>query len=147
MIFFPLLSPSYRADHGSKKFSCWLREIYCHSACLGDHWISHTSTFKSTITCNSNYVWATIRSKCFWSRIVIALIFLLIMDFFGTLNFFKLKTFPLYHEKLFIQKFNDMITHVLILFFSASNIIEAVRGRFRFYDMKVAWFKGHLVAK
>ena len=48
----------------------------------------------------------------------------------------KLKTCSLYHENLLCQKFNDMITQVLKQFFSASDIMEAVRGRF--YGMKVA---------
>ena len=50
----------------------------------------------------------------------------------------KLKTCSLYHENLLLQKFNDMITQVLKQFFSASDIMEAVRGRFCFYGMKVA---------
>ena len=47
----------------------------------------------------------------------------------------KLKICSLYHEKLFIQKFNDMITQVLNGYFSASDIMEAVRGHFLFYAM------------
>ena len=59
----------------------------------------------------------------------------------------SLKTCSLYHEKLFIQKFKDISSQVLNNFFSASDIMEAVRGRFGFYGMKVAWFKSHIVAK
>ena len=47
----------------------------------------------------------------------------------------KLKTYSLYHENLFIQKVNDMIAQVLENFFSVSDIMEAVRGRFHFYGM------------
>ena len=47
----------------------------------------------------------------------------------------KLKTCSLYHENLLLQKVNDMITQVLTYFFSASVIMEAVRGRFHFYGM------------
>ena len=50
----------------------------------------------------------------------------------------KLKTCSLYHENLLIQKFNEMNTQVLKYFFSASDIMEAVRGHFCFYGMKVA---------
>ena len=39
----------------------------------------------------------------------------------------KLKTCLLYHEKLLLQKFNDMITQVLKELFSASDIMEALR--------------------
>ena len=49
----------------------------------------------------------------------------------------KLKTRSLYHDNLLLQKFNDMITHVHKYFLSASNIMEAVRGHFRFYGMNV----------
>ena len=45
------------------------------------------------------------------------------------------ETRDIYHEKLSIQKFNYMITQVLKLFFSASDIIEAVRDRSRFYKL------------
>ena len=41
----------------------------------------------------------------------------------------------LYHENLFIQKFKDIRTQVHNNFFSTSDIMEAVRGRFRFYGM------------
>ena len=37
-----------------------------------------------------------------------------------------------------------MITQVLKYFFSASDIMEAVRGRFCFNGMKVAKFKSHI---
>ena len=55
------------------------------------------------------------------------------------LELLKLKTCSLYHENLLlqIQKFNDKITQVLRYFHSSSDIMEAVRGRFRFYGMKV----------
>ena len=51
-----------------------------------------------------------------------------------------LKTCSLYHEKLFIQKVNDISSQVFNNFFSASDIMEAVRGRFCFYryECKVA---------
>ena len=44
----------------------------------------------------------------------------------------KLKTYSLYHENLFIQKVKVLSTQVLNNFFSASDIMEAVRG-FCFY--------------
>jgi hypothetical protein len=47
----------------------------------------------------------------------------------------KLKTCSLYHENLLLQKFKDMYTQVLHIFFSASDIMEAVRGRFCLYGM------------
>ena len=49
----------------------------------------------------------------------------------------KLKTCSLYHENFLLQKFNDMYlyTQVLTYFFSASDILEAVWGCFRFYGM------------
>ena len=47
----------------------------------------------------------------------------------------KLKTCSLYHKNLLLQKFNEAYTQVLIYFFSASDIMEAVRGCFRFYDL------------
>ena len=52
----------------------------------------------------------------------------------------KLITCSLYHENLLLQKFNDMITQVLKLFFSASDIMEAVRGRFCFL-----WYEGCMI--
>ena len=45
------------------------------------------------------------------------------------------KTQNLYHENLLLQKFNDKYTQVLTYFFSASDIMEAVRGCFIFYAM------------
>jgi hypothetical protein len=53
---------------------------------------------------------------------------------------FSLKTCSLYHEKLFIQTFKVISSQVLNNFFSASDIMEAVRGRFCFYryEYKVA---------
>ena len=47
----------------------------------------------------------------------------------------KLKTCSLYHENLFIQKFKVISSQVLNNFFSTSDIMEAVRGRFNFYGM------------
>ena len=54
-----------------------------------------------------------------------------------------LKTCSLYHEKLFIQVVNDISSQVFNNFFSASDIMEAVRGRLCFnrYESKVAWYK------
>ena len=40
----------------------------------------------------------------------------------------SLKTCSFYHEKLFIQVVNDIRTQVFNNFFSASDILEAVRG-------------------
>ena len=45
----------------------------------------------------------------------------------------KLKTCSLYHEKLFIQVVNDISSQVFNNFFSASDFMEAVRGRLCFY--------------
>ena len=45
----------------------------------------------------------------------------------------KLKNCSLYQDNLLLQKINDMIIHVLKNVFSASDIMEAVRGCFRFY--------------
>ena len=55
----------------------------------------------------------------------------------------KLKTCSLYHENLFIQKFKVISSQVFNNFFSASDIMEAVRGRFCFYryECKVAGYK------
>ena len=55
----------------------------------------------------------------------------------------SIKTCSLYHEKLFIQKFKVISSQVLNNLFSASDIVEAVRGRFCFYkyECKVAWYK------
>ena len=47
----------------------------------------------------------------------------------------SLTTCSLYHEKLFILKFKVISSQVLNNFFSASDIMEAVRGRFCFYGM------------
>ena len=66
---------------------------------------------------------------------------LILLICFCTTCRLKLKTCSLYHEKLFIQKFNDMITQVLNEFFSASDIMEEVRGRFCYYTMD---FRGSL---
>ena len=48
-----------------------------------------------------------------------------------------LKACRLYHEYLLLQKINEVIIHVLKNFFSASDIMEAVRGRFCLYCMNV----------
>ena len=45
----------------------------------------------------------------------------------------SLKTCSLYYEKLFIQEVNDISIQVFNIFFSASDIMEAVRGRLCFY--------------
>ena len=50
-----------------------------------------------------------------------------------------LKTCSLYHEKLFIKVVNDISTQVFNNFFSASDIMEAVRGRFR------VWYEGCVI--
>ena len=42
-----------------------------------------------------------------------------------------LKTCSLYHEKLFIQKVNDISSQVVNNFFSDSDFMEAVRGPFQ----------------
>ena len=55
---------------------------------------------------------------------------------FGLLS---LKTCTLYHEKLFIQVVNDISSQVFNNFFSASDIMEAVRGRFR------VWYEGCVI--
>ena len=54
----------------------------------------------------------------------------------------KLKTCSLYHENLFIQKVKVISTQVLNNFFSASDIMEAVRGRFHFYGIN---YKGCVI--
>ena len=51
----------------------------------------------------------------------------------------SLKTCSFYHEKLFIQVVNDISTQVFNNFFSASDIMEAVRGRFR------VWYEGCVI--
>ena len=50
----------------------------------------------------------------------------------GEFGLLKLKTCWLYNENFLLQKFNDMYTQVLTYFFSASDIMEAARGRLRF---------------
>ena len=57
----------------------------------------------------------------------------IIILFLLSFEILKLKTCSLYHEKLLLQKFNDMITQDFAYLFSASDIMEAVRGRFCFY--------------
>ena len=61
------------------------------------------------------------------------------LGFLGDFVLLLLKTCSLYHEKLFIQKVNDISSQVFNNFFSASDIMEAVRGRFCFcrYECKV----------
>ena len=54
----------------------------------------------------------------------------------------KLKTCSLYHENLFIQKVKVISTQVLNNFFSASDIMEAVRGRLHFYGIN---YKGCVI--
>ena len=56
--------------------------------------------------------------------------------FLGDFVLLLLKTCSLYHEKLFIQVVNDISSQVFNNFFSASDIMEAVRGRFR------VWYEG-----
>ena len=53
--------------------------------------------------------------------------------FLGKFVRLSLKTCSLYHEKLFIQVVNDISSQVFNNFFSASDIMEAVRGRLCFY--------------
>ena len=62
------------------------------------------------------------------------------LGFLGNFVLLLLKTCSLYHEKLFIQKFKDINSQVLNNFFSASDIMGAVRGHFCFYryECKVA---------
>ena len=55
----------------------------------------------------------------------------------------SLKTCSLYHEKLFIQVVNDISTQVFNNFFSASDIMEAVRGHLCFY--RYEWMQGCVV--
>ena len=57
------------------------------------------------------------------------------LGFLWAFELLKLKICSLYHEKLFIQTFDDMITQILNRYFSASDIMEAVRGHFLFYVM------------
>ena len=49
------------------------------------------------------------------------------------------RTCQLYHENLLLQKVNDMYTQVLTQFFSASDIMEAVRDHFH------VWYKGCVI--
>ena len=51
----------------------------------------------------------------------------------------SLKTCSLCHEKLFIQVVNDISSQVFNNFFSASDIMEAVRGRFH------VWYEGCVI--
>ena len=53
--------------------------------------------------------------------------------FLGNFVLLLLKTCSLYHEKLFIQDVNDISSQVFNNFFSASDFMEAVRGRLCFY--------------
>ena len=55
------------------------------------------------------------------------------LGFLWEFELLKFKTCSLYHEKLFIQKFKVISSQVLNKFLSASDIMEAVRGRFHFY--------------
>ena len=57
------------------------------------------------------------------------------LGFVGDFELLKLKTCSLYHENILIQKFKVIRTQVLNNFFSTSEIMEAVRGRFSFYGM------------
>ena len=50
--------------------------------------------------------------------------------FLGNFVLLLLKNCSLYHEKPFIQEVNDISSQVFNNFFSASDIMEAVRGRF-----------------
>jgi hypothetical protein len=57
------------------------------------------------------------------------------LGFLWEFELLKLKACSLYHENLFIQKFKVISSQVINNFFSASDIMEAVRGRFHFYGM------------
>ena len=59
--------------------------------------------------------------------------------FLGNFVLLLLKTCSLYHEKLFIQVVNDISSQVFNNFFSASDIMEAVRGHFS------VWYEGCLI--
>ena len=59
--------------------------------------------------------------------------------FLGNFVRLSLKTCSRYHEKLFIQVVNDISSQVFNNFFSASDIMEAVRGRFR------VWYEGCVI--
>ena len=56
-----------------------------------------------------------------------------ITGFLWEFDHLSLKTCSLYHEKLFIQVVNDLSSQVFNNFFSASDIMEAVRGQLCFY--------------
>ena len=51
----------------------------------------------------------------------------------------SLKTCSLYHENLFIQVVNDISSQVFNSFFSASDIMEAIKGHFR------VWYEGCVI--
>ena len=59
--------------------------------------------------------------------------------FLGNFVRLSLKTCSLYHEKLFIQVVNDITSQVFNNFFSASDIMEAVTGRF------CVWCEGFVI--
>ena len=61
------------------------------------------------------------------------------LGFLGDFALLLLKTCLLYHEKLFIQLVNDIRGQVFNNFFSDSDIMEAVRGRFR------VWYEGCMI--
>ena len=65
------------------------------------------------------------------------------LEFLWDFVHLSLKTCSLYHEKLFIQVVKDISSQVFNKFFSASDIMEAVRGClcFYIYECMVAWFK------
>ena len=50
----------------------------------------------------------------------------------GQFVLLKLKTCSLYHENLLLQKVNEPVSY---LFFTASDVMGTVKGRFRFYGM------------
>ena len=60
-------------------------------------------------------------------------------EFLGKFVLLLLKTCSLFHEKLFIQVVNDNTSQVFNNFFSASDIMEAVRGRFP------VWYEGCVI--
>jgi hypothetical protein len=55
------------------------------------------------------------------------------LEFLWDFVLLSLKTCSVYHEKLFIQVVNDISTQVFNNFFSASDTMEAVKGRFCFH--------------
>ena len=59
--------------------------------------------------------------------------------FLGNFVLLLLKTCSLYHEKLFIHVVNDISSQVFNNFSSASDIMEAVRGRFS------VWYEGCVI--